>query len=87
MLIILIMDHPKSLVVIYKMRDIYGNESTNQISVQLSSNSGTTLIGIWKERKNMWYIFEPGSEKNVIDVLNPRQFDEAIQNKKYSLKW
>ena len=23
------MDHPKSLVVIYKMRDIYGNESTN----------------------------------------------------------
>jgi hypothetical protein len=55
--------------------------------VQLSSNSGTILIGAWKERKNMWYIFEPGSEKNVIDVLNPRQFDEAIQNKKYSLIW
>ena len=86
MLIILIMDYPKSFV-IYKMREIYGNKSTNPISVQLSSNSGTTLIGIWKERKNMWYIFEPGSEKNVIAVPNPRQFDEAIQNKKYSLKW
>ena len=61
MLIILIMDHPKSFV-IYKMREIYGNKSTNPIMCKLSSNSGTTLIGIWKERKNMWYIFEPGSE-------------------------
>ena len=69
------------------MRDIYGNESTNPISVQLLSDSGTTLIGIWKERKNLWYIFEPGSEKNVIDVFSPSQFDEAIQNKMYSLKW
>ena len=50
MLIILIMDHPKSFV-IYKMREIYGNKSTNPISVQLSSNSGTTLIGIWKEKR------------------------------------
>jgi hypothetical protein len=30
----------------------------------------------------MWYIFEPGSEKNIIDELTPNQFDEAIQNKK-----
>ena len=30
----------------------------------------------------MWYIFEPGSEKNVGAGSNPRQFDEAIQNKK-----
>jgi hypothetical protein len=34
----------------------------------------------------MWYIFEPGSEKNVIDVLTPSQFHEAIQNGKYSLQ-
>lgn len=73
---------------IYKMRvPLYVNESSNPISVQLSSDSGTILVGVWKPRKNMWYIFEPGSKKNVIDVLSPRQFDEAIQSKKYSLKW
>jgi hypothetical protein len=69
------------------MRDIYVDERANPISVQLSANNGTTLIGIWKKRKNMWFIFELGSEENVLDVLSPRQFDEAIQNKKYSLKW
>jgi hypothetical protein len=75
------------VVVIYKMRDIYVNESTGPVSVQLAANSGTILIGIWKKRKNMWCIFEPGSEMNIIDVLTPSQFDEAIKNKKYSLKW
>lgn len=69
------------------MRDIYVNESTSPVSVQLSANSGTILIGILKKRKNMWYIIKPGSEKNVIDVLTPSQFDEAIKTKKYSLKW
>ena len=55
------------------LRNIYVNESTSPIStVQLSANSGTTLIGTWKKRKNMWYIFEPGSENNVMDVLTPR---------------
>ena len=68
------------------MRDIYVNENTNQISVQLSANSGSMLIGVWKKKKNMWYIFEPGDKKNVIDMLSPRQFEEAIQSKKYSLK-
>ncbi|MGE5660831.1 MAG: hypothetical protein ACM3X1_01145 [Ignavibacteriales bacterium] len=68
------------------MRDIYVNENTSSVSVQLSTNGGTILIGIWKKRKNMWCIFEPGSEKNIIDVLTPSQFDEAIKNKKYSLK-
>ena len=28
-----------------------------------------------------------GSKKNVIDVLTPRQYHEAIENRKYSLKW
>jgi hypothetical protein len=63
------------------MRDTYVNESSNQISVQLSTNSETILFGVWKKKKNLWYIFESGHEKNVIDMLSPRQFDEAIQNK------
>ena len=35
----------------------------------------------------MWYVVEPGNEKNVIDVLTPSQFLEAIENGKYSFKW
>lgn len=66
------------------MRGTYVNESISE--VQLSASSGTILIGVWKKRKNMWYIFEPGNEKNVMDVLTPRQFDEAVKNEKYSLK-
>ena len=70
------------------MRDVYVNESTNPISIiLLSTPSGTTVNAIWKQRKDMWYIVESGNEKNVIDVLSPRQFHEAIQNGKYSLKW
>jgi hypothetical protein len=69
------------------MRDTYVNESSNQISVQLSTNSETILFGVWNKKKNLWYIFESGNEKNVIDILSPRQFDEAIHDKKYSLRW
>jgi hypothetical protein len=70
------------------MRDIYVNESTNPLSIiLLSTPSGTILNAIWKQRKDMWYVVESGNEKNVIDVLTPRQFHEAIQNGKYSLKW
>lgn len=68
------------------MRDVYVNESTNPISIiLLSTPSGTTVNAIWKQRKDMWYVVESGNEKNVIDVLTPRQFHEAIQNGKYSL--
>ena len=70
------------------MRDVYVNESTNPISILLlSTPSGTTVNAIWKQRKDMWYVVESGNEKNVIDVLTPRQFHEAIQNGKYSLRW
>lgn len=70
------------------MRDVYVNESTNPISIiLLSTPSGATLNAIWKPRKDMWYVVESGNEKNVIDVLTPRQFHEAIQNGEYSLKW
>ena len=49
------------------MRNIYVNESSDPISViPLSTNGGTTLNAVWKQRKDMWYVVEPGSEKNVI---------------------
>jgi hypothetical protein len=70
------------------MRNMYVNESTDPISViPLSANGGKILNAVWKQRKYMWYVVEPGNEKNVIDILTPRQFHEAIENGKYSFKW
>ena len=73
----------------YKIRDnIYWNDSSIPVNViNLSTTGGATLNAVWKQRKNTWYVVEPGSEKNVIDVLTPRQFHEAIENGKYSFKW
>ena len=49
------------------MRNIYVNESSDPISViPLSTTGGTTLNAVWKQRKYMWYVVEPESEKNVI---------------------
>ena len=49
------------------MRNIYVNESSAPISViPLSTTGGTTLNAVWKQRKDMWYVVEPGSKKNVI---------------------
>ena len=64
------------------------NERSDSISViPLVTTGGRILDAVWKQRKGTWYVVEPGNEKNVIDVLTPRQFDEAIQNGKYSFKW
>jgi hypothetical protein len=64
-------------------------ESSNEpISViSLSTTDGVTLNAVWKKRKDAWYIVEPGNEMNVMDVLTPRQFHEAIENGRYSFKW
>ena len=71
------------------MRNMYVNESSDPINViPLSMNGGTTTLNaVWKQRKDMWYVVEPGNEKNVIDILTPRQFHEVIENGKYSFKW
>ena len=71
------------------MKNLYVYESSNEpISViSLSTTEGVTLNAVWKKRKDAWYIVEPGNETNVIDVLTPRQFHEAIENGRYSFKW
>ena len=50
------------------MRNIYVNESSDPISeIPLAKTGGTTTLNvIWKQRKNVWYVVEPGSKKNVI---------------------
>ena len=43
------------------------NESSDPISViPLSRTGGTTSNAVWNQRKDMWYVVEPGNEKNVI---------------------
>jgi hypothetical protein len=71
------------------MKNLYVYESSNEpISViSLSTTEGVTLNAVWKKRKDAWYIVEPGNETNVIDVLTPRQFHEAIENGRYSFIW
>ena len=71
-----------------KMKDVYWNYSNDAISViNLSTTGGVILNAVWKQRKEMWYVVDSGSKKNVMDVLTPRQFHETIENGKYSLKW
>ena len=71
-----------------KMKDVYWNYSDDPVSViNLSTTGGVILNAVWKQRKEMWYVVDSGSKKNVMDVLTPRQFHEAIENGKYSLKW
>ena len=50
------------------MRNIYVNESGDPTSeIPLATTGGTTTLnGVWKQRKDMWYVVEPGSKKNVI---------------------
>jgi hypothetical protein len=56
----------------------------NTISViPVSTTGGTTLDAVWKQKKQAWYVIEPGSG-NIKDVLTPRKFHEAIQKGKYS---
>ena len=70
------------------MRNIYVNESAGPISViLLTTSDGITLNAVWKQKKDKWFVIEPGNKNNVIDVLTPRQFHEAIENGKYYFKW
>jgi hypothetical protein len=70
------------------MREIYVNGISNPINIiLLSTSGGAALNAVWKLRKGMWYIVEPTNEKNIVDRLTPRQFHEAIQNGRYSLRW
>jgi hypothetical protein len=70
------------------MRNIYLYESTGPISIILltTTTDGTTLNAVWKQRKGKWFVVERGNKNNVIDVLTPRQFHEAIENGKYLFK-
>jgi hypothetical protein len=56
----------------------------------LSTTSGMRLVAIWKQKMGRWYIVEPENEgnlKSVIDKLTPRQFQDAVENGRFSFAW
>jgi hypothetical protein len=66
----------------------YADSPRNVIA--LSTTAGTGLNAIWKQKEGKWYIGEAGNERNlnnVVDILTPRQFQDAIENGKYFFKW
>ena len=56
----------------------------------LSTTTGIRLVAIWKQKIDRWYIVESGNEgnlKSVIDKLTPRQFQDAVENGRFSFAW
>ena len=60
--------------------------------VVLTTTTGVRLVAIWKQRVDRWYIVaveesenEKENLKKVIDKLTPRQFQDAVENGRYSI--
>jgi hypothetical protein len=62
--------------------------------VVLTTTTGVRLVAIWKQKLERWYIVavdesedEKENLKKVIDKLTPRQFQDAVENGRYSFAW
>ena len=58
--------------------------------IGLTTANGIKLNAIWKGSKSKWYIFESdteGKSNNIISVLTPSQFQDAIDNAEYSFEY
>jgi hypothetical protein len=63
-----------------------GNADSPRNVIVLSTTAGTRLNAIWKRKKDRWYILGSGNERNLenlVDILTPRQFQDALENGKY----
>jgi hypothetical protein len=62
------------------------NEDEQRSVIVLSTTAGARLYAIWKQKKDRWYI-ESRNERNtgnvVVDILTPRQFQDAIEKGYY----
>ena len=76
-----ILRRSESLDKLYKMIDnIYWNDSSGLISViNLSTTEGATLNGVWKQRKDMWYMKLNEGEKEC--HLRLRSAKERVPSK------
>jgi hypothetical protein len=62
----------------------YNNDTGPSNVITLSTTAGVRLNAIWKQRKDKWYIVDLWN--NVVDILTPRQFQDAVENGKYFFK-
>jgi hypothetical protein len=62
------------------------NEDGQRSVIVLSTTAGARLYAVWKQKKDSWYI-ESRNERNtgnvVVDILTPRQFQDAIEKGYY----
>jgi hypothetical protein len=62
----------------------YNKDTGPNNVIALSTGAGVRLNAIWKQRKEKWYIVDLGDK--VVDILTPRQFQDAVDNRKYFFK-
>jgi hypothetical protein len=60
----------------------------------LTTATGVRIVAIWKQKLERWYIVvesedekEKRNLKKVVDKLTPRQFQDAVENGRYSFAW
>jgi hypothetical protein len=60
----------------------------------LTTTTGVRIVAIWKQKLERWYIVvesedekEKRNLKKVLDKLTPRQFQDAVENGRYSFAW
>lgn len=73
-----------ALVIILEQRSV----------VVLTTTTGVRIVAIWKQKLERWYIVvesedekEKRNLKKVVDKLTPRQFQDAVENGRYSFAW
>ena len=62
-------------------------EKPRNVIILITPN-GSRLSAIWKRTKERWYIVEeqPQDDANkILRILTARQFQEAIENREYSI--
>ena len=57
--------------------------------ILLTTPTGSKVSAIWKRTKDRWYIMESttGDTRKPLEILTPRQFQDAIDNKEYTLEY
>ena len=61
-------------------------EDEQRSVIVLSTTAGAKLYTVWKQKKDRWHIVEARKERNpgnVVDVLTPHQFQNAIEKGYY----
>jgi hypothetical protein len=58
-------------------------------AIVLATTAGVRLTAIWKQKKDRWHIVDSENDRNldkIVEILTPRQFQDAVENGRYFLK-